>query len=70
MSHKIVVTPANGTTPASASVSDAKIMDILTTAISTDSAVTGTYGLIQKAALFVGGMAVQSKRKLDTFNPL
>lgn len=70
MSHKIVVTPATGNSPASASVSDAKIMDILTTALSTDSAVTGSYGLIQKMALFVGGMSVQNKRKLGTFNPL
>lgn len=70
MSKKVTVIPANGTTPASAVVEDAKIADILTTALSADSAVTGTYGLVQKAALFVGGMAVQSKRKMGTFNPL
>lgn len=70
MSNKVTVIPANGNTPASATVVEAKIADILTTALSTDSAVTGTYGLIQKGALFVGGMAVQSKRKLGTFNPL
>lgn len=70
MSHKVTIIPANGSTPATATVVDAKIMDILTTAISTDSAVTGTYGLLQKAALFVGGMAVQNKRRVGTFNPL
>lgn len=70
MSNKVTVIPANGSNPATATVVEAKIADILTTALSTDSAVTGTYGLIQKAALFVGGMAVQSKRRQGTFNPL
>lgn len=70
MSKKIVVTPAVGTTPASAVVTDAKIMDIFTTLVSTSEAVTGTYALIQKAGLFIGGMSVQSKRKQGTFNPL
>lgn len=70
MSHKIVVTPAVGNTPAAAVVTEAKIMDTVTTLFSTDSAVTGTLGLAQKAALFAGGMIVQSKRKLGTYNPL
>lgn len=70
MSHKIVVSPAVGNTPASAVVTEAKVMDIVTTVFSADSAVTGTYGLLQKGALFLGGMSVQSKRKLGTFNPL
>lgn len=69
MSKKVTIVPgANGAS--TAVVEEAQIIDILTTAISTDSAVTGTYGLLQKAALFMGGMAVQSKRKLNTFNPL
>lgn len=55
---------------ATATVADASISDILTTVISTDSAVTGTYGLVQKGLLLVGGMMIQSKRKLGTFNPL
>lgn len=67
MSHKIVITGTGAS--ATATVTDAKIVDILTTAISTDSAVTGTYGLIQKAALFLGGMSVQNKRKTNSFNP-
>jgi len=70
MSHKIVVTPAAGSTPASATVTEAKIMDILTTAVSSTEAVTGTYGLVQKAAFVVGGMAIQSKRLRGDFNPL
>lgn len=70
MSHKVTIIPASGNTPATASVVEAKIADILTTAISTDSALTGTYGLLQKGLLFVGGMAVQNKRRLDSFNPL
>lgn len=70
MSSKVVVTPATSTNPASATVTEAKMMDIFTTALSTDSAVTGTYGLIQKAGLFVAGMSVQSKRKTGSFNPL
>lgn len=70
MSNKIVVTPANGSNPAAAVVSEAKVMDIFTTALSTDSAVTGTYGLIQKAGLFALGMAAQNKRKLGSWNPL
>jgi hypothetical protein len=70
MSHKVTVVPGTGTNPATAVVEEAQILDIVTTALSTDSAVTGTYGLIQKAGLFIGGMAVQNKRKLGSFNPL
>lgn len=70
MSNKIVVTPAVGSTPAAAVVTDATISDIFTTAISSDSAVTGTYGLVQKALFFVGGMAVQNKRRMGSYNPL
>lgn len=70
MSSKVVVSPATATSPASATVTEAKVMDILTTALSTDTAVTGSYGLIQKIGLFVAGMSVQSKRKIGTFNPL
>lgn len=66
MSKKIVLAADRAT----ATVADASIGDILTTVISTDSAVTGTYGLVQKGLLLVGGMMIQSKRKLGTFNPL
>lgn len=47
---------------------DANAADILLTALSADSAVTGMYGLIQRAGFFVGGMAVQSKLKTGSFN--
>jgi len=66
MSKKIVLA-ADGTT---ATVSEAVIGDILTTAISTNEAVTGMYGLVQRAAFFVGGMVVQNKRKNGSYNPL
>lgn len=62
----IVTTAADG--KVSAATKDAELLDVVTTAISTDSAVTGAYGLMQKAALVAGGMAIQSKLKNDTFN--
>lgn len=46
----------------------AELVDVLTTAFSTDSALTGTYGFGQKAALVLAGMSIQSKRKTDSFN--
>lgn len=67
MPSKKIVLAADGAT---ATVADATIGDIFTTVISTDTAVTGMYGLAQRALLVVGGMAIQSKRKLGTFNPL
>lgn len=66
MSKKIVLA-ADGNT---ATVGDADIADIFTTLVSTDSCVTGTYGLVQRGLLVVAGMSIQSKRKLGTFNPL
>lgn len=66
MSKKIVLA-ADGAT---ATVADATIADIFTSVISTDTAVTGTYGLVQRGLLLVAGMSIQSKRKLGTFNPL
>jgi len=54
----------------SATVADASITDVLTTVISQDTVLTGTYGLVQKGLLFVGGMAVQNKRVNGSFNPL
>lgn len=52
---------------ATATVATATASDILTTAISTDSAVTGLYGLVQKAGLVVAGMAVQNNRVTGSF---
>lgn len=58
MSKKIVLS-ADGTT---ATVAPAVIADIFTTAVSTNEALTGTYGLLQKGAILAVGMAVQNKR--------
>jgi len=67
MASKKIVLSADGAT---ATVTAAVASDILTTAISSDSTLSGTYGFAQKALLVVAGMSIQSKRKLDTFNPL
>jgi len=64
---KKIVLAADGLT---ATVADATIGDILTTAISTSEAVTGAYGLVQKGLLFVGGMAVQNNRLGRGWNPI
>ena len=66
MSKKIVLAANKAT----ATVADATIGDIFTSVISTDTAVTGTYGLVQRGLLLVAGMSIQSKRKLGTYNPL
>lgn len=65
MSKKVIVS-ATGVP----SAEDAKIADIFTTAISTDSALTGTYGLVQKVALVGLGMAIQNNRLGRGWNPL
>lgn len=52
-----------------ATVAPANISDIFTTALSTESAVTGMYGLVQKGLLFVGGMVVQNSRLGNGLNP-
>lgn len=66
MSKKITLA-ADGLT---ATVADATMGDILSTVVSTDSAVTGMYGLLQKSALVVAGMTVNSYRLRQSFNPL
>lgn len=66
MSKKITLS-ADGNT---ATVADAKIGDILSTVVSTDAAVTGIYGLGQKALLVLGGMMANSYRLRGSFNPL
>lgn len=65
MSKKIVVDAAGVPT-----ATDAELLDIFTTVLSTDTALTGVYGLVQKAGLVVAGMSFQNKRKIDTFNPI
>lgn len=54
---------------ATATVADATIGDIFTTVISSNEAVTGMYGLAQRALLFVGGMATQNVRRGHGINP-
>lgn len=66
MSKKITLS-ADGAT---ATVADAKIGDILSTVVSTDSALTGVYGLAQKGLMVVGGMMINSYRLRNSFNPL
>lgn len=65
MSKKIVLA-ADGK---SATVSDAVVGDMFGTLISQDSAVTGMYGLIQRAGLVIAGMTINSQRLRGTLNP-
>lgn len=66
MSKKITLS-ADGN---SATVADATFSDILTTAVSSDSCVTGTYGYVQKALIIFGGMSLQNKRLGRGWNPI
>lgn len=66
MADKKVTVAADGLT---ATTTDATIGDMFTTLFSTDTFVTGTYGLMQKATLFVGGMALQTNRLTGKWNP-
>lgn len=45
-----------------ATVADATVGDFFTTILSADSAVTGVYGFLQRIALLVVGMSIQSYR--------
>lgn len=65
MSKKVTLNAAGD----AATVADATIGDIFTTLVSTDSAVTGMYGLAQRAGLFVAGMATQNVRLDRGINP-
>jgi len=67
VSQKVTVAEnANGDVTVTAK--PAELMDVVTTAVSTDSALTGAYGFSQKAALVVAGMSIQSKLKTNSFN--
>lgn len=66
MASKKITLSADGAT---ASVADATFGDILTTALSSDTALTGTYGFMQKAGLVVVGMGIQNKRLGGSLNP-
>lgn len=64
MSKKVTV---SGDT---ATVVEAKLMDVVTTLISADQALTGTYGFLQKGLLVGGGMILQEYRRSGSLNPL
>lgn len=66
-SQKVTVTEDSAGV-ASVTTKDAEILDIVTTAISTESAVTGMYGLVQRGAFFIGGMALNNKLKSGSVN--
>lgn len=65
---QVITVTENAAGNATVTHKDAELIDVFTTVISTNSAVTGGYGLAQRALLFVGGMATQSKLKTDSFN--
>jgi len=65
MSKKVTLSADEAT----ATVAEATVGDIFTTVLSTDSAVTGMYGLAQRSLLFVGGMALQNVRNGNGINP-
>lgn len=67
MADKKITLAADGST---ATVADATITDIFTTAISTNEFVSGTLGLAQKAGMVLLGMAFQNYRKVGSWNPL
>lgn len=67
VSQKVTVAEgANGAVTVTAK--PAELIDVLTTTVSTESALTGAYGFGQKVALVVAGMSIQSKLKTNSFN--
>lgn len=64
MSKKVTIISDN-----EAVIQDATIGDIVTTIVSTDSAVTGVYGIAQRAGLVLAGMVAQEYRRNGSFNP-
>lgn len=66
MASKKVVLSADETT---ATVADATMGDIVSTLLSSSEAVTGAYGYIQSAGVFIAGMAVQNNRLGRGLNP-
>lgn len=66
MTSKLLTLSADGAT---ATVASAEMLDIVTTTLSSDKALTGTYGLIQKLGLIGVGMSIQNNRKVGSLNP-
>lgn len=56
-------------TDTGATAEDATVADIFTTIFSTEKAVTGVYGVLQKVLLVGTGMVVESKMRARTFKP-
>lgn len=68
MSKKVTVVTKDGVVTATAE--EAKLMDVVTTLISSDQALTGTYAFLQKGLLVGGGMVLQEYRRSGSLNPL
>lgn len=66
MSKKVTLSADKAT----ATVAEAKGMDIVTTVLDQDTCLTGAYGLVQKAALVGLGMAIQNNRLGRGWNPI
>lgn len=65
MTSKVVKLNADGT---AATVAEATVSDIFTTAVSMDSAVTGAYGVAQRLGLVALGMGFQNSRLTGSWN--
>lgn len=65
MSKKLTLA-ADGAT---ATVKDATLMEVFTTAFSTTEKLTGTYGLVQDVVLVGLGMVAEAKLGRDTWKP-
>jgi hypothetical protein len=66
MASKLLTLSADETT---ATVADATVTDIFTTVLDQNKAVTGLYGLGQRAGLVLTGMMVQNIRVGNGWNP-
>lgn len=66
MTSKLITLSADGST---ATVTDATIMDIVTTSVSQTKKVTGLYGLFQSIGLVAIGMSAEAKIRANTFKP-
>ena len=65
MSKKVTLSADEAT----ATVAEAEMTDVLSTVFSSDEALTGTYGFVQKGLLVIAGMSIQNNRKGLGWNP-
>lgn len=63
MSKKLTINAAED----AVTIETATVGDMLTTLISTDTVLTGTYGLVQKLGLLGGGMVISNKMHSNEF---